>query len=516
MNGNSNDLYREEIQYYLLNNVRRGAKVLDVGAGSGTYAKMLNGTFDIDAIEAFEKNAAYLEKSKLYDKIFNDDATSFSTEKYAQYDCVILGDVLEHMHVEHAISLIRRICSNVNVVIVKVPFMYKQGILYDNEYEIHYQDDLTPEIMADRYPELDALYVNEHCGVYVNKRTNHTVCAELSTYGRYFSTLPMTLMAIACQNRVPDKLIIYDDNENPMDLRNDYRYKHIFGIFARKRISWVVNFTNGRGQVLNHSAALREAHTKYVWRLDDDCVPEPNVLAELLAEIKKSASIGAVSCKVHHADSHIRKRRSTDRNKIRGVFNGSVEWTDFEETITDAEHLYSTFLFNREHAVNSGGYCLELSKVGHCEETIFTNRMFAAGHELRVIPRAVVWHVRCADGGIRDAKNKKEMWDSDYAVFEEYCTEKYGANKERLFVIDGGIGDHYAFLSWFNTADSEDAVVACFHPEIFKKCKARAIHINDLHQRYSEDVAKQNVYAFMSRESWRGTLRDAYAAMHGK
>ena len=52
-------------------------------------------------------------------------------------------------------------------MIVAVPYQYEQGEEYGNVYEIHKQDDLTPEIVKKRYPMLKLLYGNDEYGYYV-------------------------------------------------------------------------------------------------------------------------------------------------------------------------------------------------------------------------------------------------------------------------------------------------------------------------------------------------------------
>ena len=52
-------------------------------------------------------------------------------------------------------------------MIVAVPYLNPQGIEEDNIYEIHIQDDLTDEIMLERYPYLKNIYKDEHYGYYI-------------------------------------------------------------------------------------------------------------------------------------------------------------------------------------------------------------------------------------------------------------------------------------------------------------------------------------------------------------
>ena len=56
---------------------------------------------------------------------------------------------------------------------------------------------------------------------------NRILCS-VATRGRYFTTLPLVLNAIINQSQKPDKLIIFDDNDEPQDMRNEFLYQHFF------------------------------------------------------------------------------------------------------------------------------------------------------------------------------------------------------------------------------------------------------------------------------------------------
>ena len=54
------------------------------------------------------------------------------------------------------------------------------------------------------------------------------IMCSVATRGRYFSTLPMVLSAIINQTRKVDKLVIFDDNDEPQDMRKEPMYQAIF------------------------------------------------------------------------------------------------------------------------------------------------------------------------------------------------------------------------------------------------------------------------------------------------
>jgi hypothetical protein len=77
-----------------------------------------------------------------------------------------MGDVFEHLTFNEARDLLTRM--NGKRVMIAVPYMYRQGEWEGNVYETHWQPDLTPEVMALRYPELKLLVGDAVYGYYIN------------------------------------------------------------------------------------------------------------------------------------------------------------------------------------------------------------------------------------------------------------------------------------------------------------------------------------------------------------
>lgn len=155
--------YKENIVYYIRRKHRTDESILDVGAGDGKWRDLLK-EYVMDGVEVFEPNIERYGLKDKYREVFNIDIKDF---KYDWYDLVIFGDVIEHLTVEEAQEVLRYAYKHSKEVIVAVPYCYKQGIEYGNVYEIHKQDDLTPEIMKERYPELEEYIRNERYGYYI-------------------------------------------------------------------------------------------------------------------------------------------------------------------------------------------------------------------------------------------------------------------------------------------------------------------------------------------------------------
>lgn len=128
------------------------SSILDVGAGSGTWRKLLPEYSNMDALEIFEP---YLEQLRGYRRVICADVRKY---EYEPYDLIVFGDVLEHMSVRDAREVLEYALPRCRDLIVAVPYLYRQGACNGNLYEAHVQDDLTPRIFAERYPELTVLH----------------------------------------------------------------------------------------------------------------------------------------------------------------------------------------------------------------------------------------------------------------------------------------------------------------------------------------------------------------------
>ncbi len=167
-------LYKDSIRNWVLQNIPLDAKILDVGAGCGTYSDLLRGYgYKMDAIEIWEP---YIEKYNLkdkYDKVFNQDVMNMKWYGLREYGLCILGDILEHLSLMEGQTLIRCISLHCENFIVAIPYQMEQGEHEGNIHETHLQPDLTIDNVKERYPEMELLYGNNFYGYYIKKKPKH-------------------------------------------------------------------------------------------------------------------------------------------------------------------------------------------------------------------------------------------------------------------------------------------------------------------------------------------------------
>ena len=132
-------------------------RVLDIGPGSGTYARLIRQQ------HALATNAhwtgveiwpPYIERYglvKLYDTVINQDARCLDWNSLGQFDVTIAGDVLEHMTKAEAVALVDTVLAHSQTLIVSIPIchMPQDDHAYDNPHEAHVKDDWShDEVMA--------------------------------------------------------------------------------------------------------------------------------------------------------------------------------------------------------------------------------------------------------------------------------------------------------------------------------------------------------------------------------
>lgn len=320
----------------------------------------------------------------------------------------------------------------------------------------------------------------------------NSVLCSVATRGRYYTTLPLVLNAIINQTKQPDKLVIFDDNDEPLDMRNEMIYSYFFQMLDIKGISWEWVFAEKKGQHHIHQKANMMGYD-WVWRCDDDAIPEPNVLENLFHHI--APNIGAIGGSVL-LPSYI-----PNTNDVSGKIDNidsepNIQWNTIQN-IKEVEHLHCTFLYRAGiHDFNLG-----LSRVAHREETIFTFGLFQKGYSNIVIPNAVTWHMKNSEGGIR-SETKHELYEHDELIFKNIV--KYKENK--IVVLNCGLGDHIVFSHVL--PDIKNALLFTCYPEIIPgKSIAEA-------ERLFGDINQWNVYNKMDQWKWNDSLENAYRKLY--
>lgn len=318
------------------------------------------------------------------------------------------------------------------------------------------------------------------------------VLCSVATRGRYFTTLPLVLNAIINQTRPVDKLVIFDDNNEPQDMRKELIYSYFFQMLDIKGIAWEWVYAEKKGQHHIHQRANTMGYD-WVWRVDDDAIPEPNVLDTLYSYVAED--VGAIGGAV------LTPPYTPDTSKVTGMIcnidkEPNIQWGVVKHR-TEVEHLHCTFLY-RAGIVD---YNLGLSRVAHREETLFTFGLYQKGYKILVVPNAVTWHMKNPQGGIR-SETKEEMYAHDEQIFRNILQYR----GRTIVVLNCGLGDHIVFSRVLPSIPNAE-VYTCYPEVVPGKSIAEAQHLFG-------DLDHWNVYKKMDQWKWKDSLENAYRKLY--
>lgn len=318
------------------------------------------------------------------------------------------------------------------------------------------------------------------------------VLCSISTRGRYNTTLPLAIESIIMQTHKVDKLVIFDDNDSPQDLRDDPIYMHLFKMMDMKGIKWEWLFAGKKGQHHNHQMANTMGY-EWVWRMDDDTIAEPDVLRKLLMLAKDD--VGAVGGSILTPNWDCRENNAT--GLIENIDNEScIQWGQIT-SVKEVDHLHCSFIY-RAGIVD---YNTGLSRVAHREETLFTFSLKKKGYRILAIPDCVTWHLKSPNGGIR-TNDDKELYDHDEFIFRNHLNHK----DTTIVVLDAGMGDHIVFKHVL--PDIKNPVIFTCYPDIVPGRR-----IEEAHYMFG-DIEQYNIYRKMAQWKWTGSLEDAFRKLY--
>jgi hypothetical protein len=322
---------------------------------------------------------------------------------------------------------------------------------------------------------------------------NKVLCS-VATRGRYLSTLPLVLQAILNQTKLPDKLVIFDDNDEPLDMRKEMIYQYFFQILNIKKVEWEWIYAPKKGQHHIHQMA-NEMGYKWVWRIDDDAIPEPDVLKNLFSYATAIDNIGAVGGSILTPPLQFEGYFPT--GKIENIdTEPNIQWSNISK-IKEVDHLHCSFLYR----AGVQDYNLGLSRVAHREETLFTYGLKKKGYKILAAPHAVTWHLKNPEGGIR-SESKKEMYAHDDQIYRNIIN--YG--NKTIIILNCGLGDHIVFNKLL--PDIPNPVIFGCYPEIIpcrSIAEAKALF---------GDIEHWNIYKKMDQWKWTESLEDAFRKLY--
>lgn len=352
------------------------------------------------------------------------------------------------------------------------------------------------------------------------------ITIDICTKDRYYTTLPLLLYSLAIQKNLKKyikEIIIYDDSEKLEKINEIFIIENILKIIS---VPWQVIIGKKKGQVIGHQIIKDISTTDLIWRIDDDeILSNQNFLQRLIDlwnhYVSTGKTIGAISyCIINPKNVLYTNNVKGDVNYLNDINNNFQWYIAKYNFIRYAEHLYSSFLYDKTYANN---YPLLLSPVGHREETIFTHEIYQNNAQLIIEPKLIMYHFRNTKGGLRHYKNP-DLWNHDEKEFKNYLYYINAKKSKKIIILDNGIGDHWAFksvyLEEFQLQTLENMEIACCYPDIFKNLKnVKIISIQQAINKYGKYVVnKYNIYRFMDKikkeKKIKLTLQNAFKKMY--
>ena len=372
----------------------------------------------------------------------------------------------------------------------------------------------------------------------------------VSTKNRYFTSLPMLLTSVVTSSCIPSLLLIYDDNNDPMDLREYPMYLNLFKVLDIMGVEYRVVFGKKKGLTYNHLDSMdlikREySHIDMVLRVDDDVILDRNTIETLISGLKPE--VGVVAPLLYMPDIFIQQKWKenvyTGEDYNEKIYNklgeincrDNIQWENpfINKRELEVEHINgSCFLYRLEAGLQMKDkyscYLERLSPLCFREDTIWTQGIKRCGWNLKVLPKTWVWH--CPLGG--GEKNNLNA-EKDEGIFQEFIPEikfpspekkdmdKNKDKKENILVVNNGLGDHlvlkrilYRYIG--RGGDIKFKLATCY-PEVFKNFQIDQISIAESDKRLSkEEIDRCNLYKFMSDNNWERGIEEAYEKLFNR
>jgi len=332
------------------------------------------------------------------------------------------------------------------------------------------------------------------------------VTVGIPTKNRY-DKLVLTLLGVAMQTHQDMHVIMIDDSDEPVDLRTLPAYQAVFELFNAHGITFELEYGTRRGQHISHQRIQDKARTEWIWRIDDDEIPEPDVLAVLLGDANVCSNVGAIGGLVLHPNP-----APLPLNVLSSISDPdqNIQWfTHMIPHTSEVDHLHSTFLYRRGHEE----FNPFLSPAAHREETLFTYGLKRQGFRILVDTSVKTWHFRDGSGGIRSHQNPK-FWEDDEKLFRSRLAE-WGVTGDQVkyIVLDAGRGDHVLVKSLLPRLKEKypRIVAATCYRDIFNG-EVEQISVAEARHRLG-NLDRFNVYAWCQEHNWKDDLLGAYEKM---
>lgn len=315
-------------------------------------------------------------------------------------------------------------------------------------------------------------------------------------------------MSILNQTRQPDELVVFNDGQYPF---SPYFQMVCQGI-DKQYFRVYLKEGEKAGVCRNYHRHLIETDCDLIFRMDDDCVfANVNILENMVKEFEQNSN-SMVSCSIVNP-----YQKPPDHNvpyNMMAALNMNFQWSLQKEREDRHEHLYSSFMFNKNFCVDKGvSYPLCLGRSSFREETIFSHSYFMAGGKLITLPHTML-HYQSPNGGCRTTNS----YQQDDVHFKNWLETKDKWNDKPIFMLTQGVGDCISALWAVDKlkVEGHDFYVLPFNKDIMSLTDTihDVIPIDKYHKKLMGNIPlKANVYNYMAKNNWSKPMNEAYYEM---
>jgi hypothetical protein len=282
----STGYFKNETIDYIVKNYNKNSKILDVGAGIGTYSDLLRakGFINIDCVEVFEQYVVDYKLAEKYNNVFIGDVTKLNLD-FSGYDLIILGDVLEHIELNSAKNFLKKFVNQ--NLIVAVPFESEQSEHYGNSYEIHLQPDLTLENFFNRFEGFYPFCLRFDYGVFIKESVNvvYIETDEFPLPPNFRSLLEKKFNNIKFSDINPNKKTCKDNNVTIVTALWNLGRGEISDSFKRGYDNYLQKFSELLKTEVNMYIFIDPSDEEFIWKYRDKSNTRLNLMS--LDELKK-------------------------------------------------------------------------------------------------------------------------------------------------------------------------------------------------------------------------------------
>lgn len=354
------------------------------------------------------------------------------------------------------------------------------------------------------------------------------VICLISTNNRSLNTLQTVLTAVINQTALPKEVRVVEDSGQLHWLGYPI-FQSIEKFFQRAGV--IFSVVAGESRYKNtRDLIFADDGYKYIWRLEDEVVPTNHTLESFYSKIKEGFSM--VGCTVE-SKNLLGVMSAKSSKEIKDLF-AKPKYTSFQDSVilgfdTEVEYLEKCFLLDKTVARVYWDKYSFLSLLSTVDDILFSYEIRLAGFKIGCFGRGVcsAFEMQIGEGGKYNIQDRESKTWSDTQAIRLYFEKNLGVKFTPVFraVLTCGIGDHVVFNSilprvFEKYGDKVLVKIYAVFPETLKSSIEKypenimLLNLEEKILEFGNDTSVFDVYLFMNRNQFTGSLRDAFLKLY--